>query len=264
MKTSLTLIYFLILSTLVSCNHKVTVKVEKETSILSNLETKVDNTEVILWPRGVARKNSVTQGVVVRIKVPQISKDDGQALFKRHHINSWILKINRQQAGRAQPIGYLNIPFFAKTTKRASAYYKIQHAFFEISYAAAYTSARFREFDCPAFGHNRKVSDVTISYGNAFSDSISSGYPHEFNSKVEPVGIIPTKFNAGNSIAGTYSVELGLFDSDTGNLHGDFIAVDGLINIPIEETAVLPGCPTGEEFYPPSPGTDIRKFKFNP
>src|SRR5690606_15712430 len=111
----------------------------------------------------------------------------------------------------------------------------------KIYYAAAYASERFRNFKCPAFGHNKRINDMDIVGGNEEFE-IHLGQASSYGEKPQLVELNPSSFNGGNSLVGEYWIEIAPYDSQNRLIHAPFKKIPSHLVIKSEDIVHVKSC----------------------
>ena len=260
MKTIILLIITSLLA--ISCKKEAYISTEKGRNTLIDIDARLSKVDVKPWTVGKARDRGISQGISIKIELPEIDEDSMRTLASKHSINGWLVRLQKEKDAVTTTIGEIYVPFYATKSGEAQLLFQSSILYFQVFYAAAYNSSRFRLFHCPAFDHRKEIDSVDLtSKGKTFSIPVGT-MPEGLAGDPSPVGIGTTKFNGGHSLKGEYYGELALLNYKTKTLYSDFYRFDGTLTINKELRIDLPECKGIKEELEPVGRKDIRKFKF--
>jgi hypothetical protein len=193
------------------------------------------------WKVGQNRSQVVSKGFLVEVSMTPLEEEHAVRLTELYGINSWIVRILKVDGPRRKEVGYSYIPFFSSNTRTGRSFVEISSITFKINYAAA-ISGNMRSFKCPAFDHNRLITNGEIQSYDAGIDSIKTTPVFGIQKPVELNQLVPPVFNGGNSLQGKYQVELALYDSAKRKVFGSWAPAKGQVNIEYEKQIGIVGC----------------------
>lgn len=235
---------WLILFIILGCRNESSLVEGNGRLTLKDVEMKLSNLNDIDWKVGTPKKNSVvTQSIVFSVELPYLDEASRETLYKRYGMDGWILRLTQKVGSQQIPMGEVYAPMAGiKNQRNKNVEIKqTKSVSIKIFYAAAYMSERFRTFNCPAFGHNRKVSDMEI-FGDFSLLNLPIKSPEKFNSTPMIAELNPAAFNAGHSLVGDYFVEVALFSLKNKTLGTSFTPLKEIIRIGTEEKISVNGC----------------------
>jgi len=200
----------------------------------------IENVSNIEWKVGPGFKQTVSKGVLVKIRFPLLEKDNITELDKRN-IDSWIVRVSKSNLNSRQVIGYVYIPLRITGTRVVT---QRSQSFFNIYYAAASPSPRFENFMCPAFGHQKLIENIELEKGNVLNSNliVSTADSVAISATVEKFGVRPVSFNAGPSLVGEYMIEISAYNAKKQIRMSNFMEVPGVIKIKSETEVPIKGC----------------------
>lgn len=172
----------------------------------------VSHLNEITWLVGQRREEKISQSFTFIIDLPKIKDQDLDFLRDEKGIDAWILRLIAVRGPETQDLGSLYSLFRQKKMTRGVQAGTASTVSMKVFYAAAYASERLRNFKCPAFGHTKRISSMTIEGSNdEFSITVGQSVP--YNEKSQLVELSPSAFNGGNSLTGNYYIEIAAYDS---------------------------------------------------
>jgi hypothetical protein len=180
---------------------------------LRPVEMEISHLNEIRWNVGMRREREVSQSFTFIVDLPRVGEEDLDYLTKEKGVDAWILRLIATHGADAQDLGSLYAPFRPRRLgRRGMDSNAPKSVTFKVFYAAAFASERFRGFKCPAFGHNRKITDLAI-LGENREFSITLGPEMPYPEKTQLVELQPSSFNGGNGLTGEYFVEIAPYNS---------------------------------------------------
>ena len=173
--------------------------------------------------------------------MPKVDKEDLEYLTKLKGVNSWILRLIVQRGSKEQDLGSLYARFSSTKSARGKSGGAPTSVSVKVFYAAAYPSERFRFFDCPAFDHNKRISDMSIE-GVKEGFDINFAQPVPYPEKSHLVELTPSSFNAGNSLVGKYFIEIAPYNYDTKMIYDSFKRIPMYVEVVSEEGQIIKSC----------------------
>lgn len=225
----------------VSCTKYAEVSREAVGVEIKPVEMEISHLNEIEWNVGKRKEEKVSQSFTFIVDLPKIKEDDVDYLIESKATDAWILRLIVQRGSEVQDLGSLYTLLRPQRLGRGSSGAAPTSVTFKVFYAAAYASERFRAFKCPAFGHDRKISDMSIS-GSSDEFSLPLGASVSYNEKSHLVELTPTGFNAGNSLVGDYYVEIAAYDSKRKVIHSPFKRIPSYVSVKSEDRINVPSC----------------------
>jgi hypothetical protein len=235
---------WLFLLILLGCRNESPLLEQNGRLFIKGAEVKIDNLNETNWQVGRPRRRStVTQNFVFTITLPYLEESAKKTLYEKYGLDGWVLKITHRYGSQEVILGHVYAPMAGMKHRRLQdiEINQTKSVAIKISYAASYISERFRAFDCPAFGHNRKLNDINVQ-GTYSPMDIEVRYPSGFYIKPEIAELTPSNFNAGNSLTGDYTFELALYSLKNRAIATAFIPIKQSIKVGLEERVDVNGC----------------------
>jgi hypothetical protein len=207
---------------------------------LEPVSMEISHLNEIEWKVG-PKKDELTQSITFIVDLPKLKADDLHFLSDQKGIDSWLIRIISRQSSKDQDIGSMYVLFKPSYAGRGASIGSTSSVTMRLMYAAAFMSERFRQFKCPAFAHNKKVSSMKISGSNDdFSIQLTGGM--NYNDKAQMVGLRPTDFNVGHSLVGDYHIEIAAYDSKKKMILSNFKRLPMSVSVQSEEILSVEGC----------------------
>lgn len=235
-------LFTLILTSLLSysCSRQAELNKTGAQTELQGIKMEISHLNEIEWRIGKRKAKEVTQSITFIVDLPRVSKDDLDYLMKEKNMDAWILRLIAEKGSKQQDLGSLYAPLKPKKVSRGFPS-SISCVSLKIYYAAAYASERFRSLECPAFGHDKKISDMEIQ-GDNESFSLLFGSTSSYPERSQEVELTPSSFNAGNTLEGTYFIEVAGYNSAQKNLVSSFKRIPMKVVVQDEEAIHLSEC----------------------
>lgn len=225
-----------------SCTRTAEVSRDSLNANISPVSMEISHLDQIEWPVGKRNEEKVGQSFTFIVDMPRLSESDMDYLTERYGIDGWILRLIVRRGSETQDLGSLYSLFRPKKSSRSSFNSgSATSVSLKIFYAAAYASERFRKLKCPAFGHSRKISSMSIE-GKNEDFAITVGNAIHYGEKSQRVELTPSSFNAGHSLVGEYFIEIAPYNSKTKTIHGGFKRIPMFINIAQEKIIRIKSC----------------------
>jgi hypothetical protein len=209
---------------------------------LSPIQMEVSHLNEIEWQVGKKRESEVSQSLTFIIDLPKIKDSDLEFLKEQKGIDAWIIRLIVNRGSQTQDLGSLYALFKPRKISRGIQNSgSISSVTVKVYYAAAYASERFRAFKCPAFGHRKKISNMQIQ-GENEDFSLSIGQAQPYNEKSHGVELTPSSFNGGNSLIGTYYLEIAPYDSVKKYTHSSFKRIPMYVTVDREDSIEVKSC----------------------
>lgn len=255
------------ISLLFSCSIKLDLTSSSGHQTLKEANFFIDNFSPIGWSVGSDDRTHIHKGFTLTLFYPKLTNDIKKNLLEKK-IDSWLIQFNRIKNGGRETLGYIRIPFKQTITNFYLPYIMKRHNkfFIKIIYASIAPSKRFEKFECPAFGHDRKISQT--SYESMYPVKVINIFPHHTISypykELITGGFQAIEFNGGQTLKGKYFTRAALFNSKEQTLYSDFQESDNYLFIEEEERVTIPGCSESSPTPPRknSDNNDIQRFKF--
>ena len=233
---------FMILILCYSCTKYAEVSRDAVGIHLNPVQMEISHLNKIQWKVGLKKDYKVNQSITFIIDMPKIKTSDLEYLTEHKGIDSWILRLIVNRGSKAQDLGSLYTLFKPKRQSRGmEGSGSISSVTLKIYYAAAYASERFRAFKCPAFNHNKRISDMKIN-GQNDEFSLNIAQASLYNEKSSPVELAPSSFNGGNSLEGDYFIEIAPYDTVKKVIHSSFKRIPMYISVVREENVSVNSC----------------------
>lgn len=226
---------------------------------LSQVRWSVPTMSEGLWKVGRIYRDTVSKSLNVVLALPPLASDDIDYLAEAFGIDAWLVRIIQSNAqGSRIELITLYAPFRGVQKGRASSQ-PMKAISFSLTYAAWAISERFRRFQCPAFSHDRRLTDWNL-VGDDAPLEFPISFISSFNEKLIVSELVPTALNIGNSMVGDYSFEIALFSSTKKQLYSPFVKLPQRVHVASEKTVSVEGCAgIHPEYEPISPETVPRK-----
>ena len=232
---------FLIVLLACSCSKKSLLSKDSMGLRLANVQMNVSHLNEIEWLIGKNKEATVTQSFVFLVDMPKVNEDDLAFLSKHKNIDSWILRLIVQRRSEKQDLGSLYTRFRSKTTARGQGGGAPSSVTIKVYYAAAFPSERFRFFQCPAFSHSKRITQMKIS-GSEEPFEIPIDHVSSYPEKSHPVELSPSSFNGGNSLEGEYYLEIAPYDSEKKVIHAPFKRIPTYVEVLSEQSVQVKSC----------------------
>lgn len=247
MKLRLSLILIALLG-LLACTKKAELKKDGVGVELAGLVWEIGSTSEGRWKVGKHLSNTVTKNVNFVLKLPKIDGTDMEFMAATYKVDAWLIRVIQTSAqnGRMELVT-LYAPFIARSAARSTGQ-MMKSVSFNLTYAAAAMSERFRRFNCPAFSHNKRVDDWTV-VGEPAPVSVVIQPQGTFNEKLKPSDLVPMTLNVGHTMVGDYTVEVALFSTATKQIYSSFKALPQGLRVSAEDAIQIDGCDGVHEEY---------------
>jgi hypothetical protein len=234
---------FLFLSLLLalSCTRYASFEKEAVGIHIQPVQMEIYHLEEMKWYVGSWKQETISQSFTFMIDLPKIKKDDLDYLSEHKGIDAWIVRIIASQGSKNLDLGSLYTIWKPKKMARGVQAEGTSSVLIKIYYAAGYASQRFRTFKCPAFGHDKRITHMSVEgHNDEFTISLSKEMPYKEKSQL--VELSPSSFNAGNSLIGTYYAEIAAYDSKRKMIHSSFKRIPMSIRVSGEERVRVKSC----------------------
>ena len=234
-------IYALCLILLSSCTKYATVTTESVGTLIQGVNMEVFQLNDIEWFVGKKKEKKISQSITFIVTMPEVKEDDLSYLTEQKGIDAWIVRLIERKSGEDRDLGSLYTLFKPRVSGRGAQAGPASSVTIKIYYAAAYASERFRSFRCPAFEHNKKITDMMIEgEDEVFEMVTTSGTP--YNEKSQLIELTPSSFNAGHTLIGTYFLEIAPYDTKRKMIYAAFKRLPMHVTIKGEESVSIPSC----------------------
>lgn len=208
---------------------------------ISGVKMDISQLDEISWWIGAKKKEvEVTQSITFLLDMPKVKEDDLNHLLKGREIDSWLVRVIQIKGSKSQDLGSLLTPFFPRHHGRAHRS-TAGLAAIKIYYAAAYASERLRNFKCPAFAHDKRITGMSVE-GDNRDFEINVGTFKSYMEKSQEVQLTPSSFNGGNSLQGEFHFEIAPYNSKKHGLMGDFKRIPRFVKIKTEQSIDVKSC----------------------
>lgn len=235
---------WLLLLLVLSCRNESSLIEKNGRLFIQNAEVKIDNLSETNWQVGrPRRRTSLSQSIIFTISLPYLEESAKETLHKKYEMDGWVIKINHKYGSQETVMGHVYAPMAGvkHQRQREVEINQTKSIAIKISYAASYISERFRAFDCPAFLHNRKVTDYDI-VGDDRPIDIEVKSPSGFYLKPEIAELTPSNFNAGESLIGDYTFEIALYSLKNRTIGTPFVPLPQAVRVGLEKRLEVNGC----------------------
>ena len=232
---------FLTVFILLSCSKSAKLSKEAIGLRLTEVEMNLHHLREIEWAVGKKKEATVAQSFTFEVEMPKVDEDDLNYLTELKGIDAWILRLIVQKGSEQQDLGSLYARFRPKKILRGQGGGAPTNVVLKVYYSAAFPSERFRDFQCPAFQHNKRIKQMRIAgETKPFEISIEGAIPYPEKSQL--VELTPSSLNGGNSLVGEYFVEIAPYDSEKKLIHAPFKRLPAYIEVTSEEAQSIESC----------------------
>lgn len=263
MKKVFLLLFFLIFS---SCQKYSQFKEVNGTITILPTVSKIEAINVVKWRVGPRRKQLVSKGIEIKIRFPVLSREHLDHLLEKSNVNAWLITVRKNNLVRSQVMERAYIPLVVPGTEKAryrARVRQMKNGYVTIFYADAAVSSRHANFACPAFRHNKLITEVALEETVAqnspiilrpFKKDKVLSKVNEFNYQPEPV-------NGEKSLEGRYTIEIALYNSKTKTILSNSYRLSQYAKVLKEKEVAITGC---DNFEIPrmKEGGGIKDFKF--
>jgi len=228
--------------------------------------SRIEDISVVKWRVGPRRKQLVSKGIEIKINFPILERDHLDHLLEKSNVNAWLITVRKNNMVRAEVMERAYIPLVVPGTDKSRYKARIRqmkNGYVRIFYADAAVSARFAEFACPAFKHNKLITEVKIEETapqntpiilNKYKKDKILARVNEFSYRPEPV-------NGEKSLEGRYTIEIALYNSKTKTVLSNSYRLSQYAIVAREKEVPITGC---ENFKVPDfkEGGGVKDFKF--
>jgi hypothetical protein len=163
------------------------------------------------WHVGKKKEVELSQSFTFIVDLPKMRDDDLDTLIKEKEVDSWIVRLIQSKGPTTQDLGSMYTLFRPKKVTRVSAAGPAGSVTVKVYYAAAFASERFRRQECPMFEHDKKIVDLSVQ-GSSEEITVPIGQSNSYNERAQLIELVPSSFNGGNSLHGTYYIELAAYN----------------------------------------------------
>lgn len=203
---------------------------------LKQVESEIHMTKEIEWEVGKKKEVEISKGIRFSTTIPKLTEQAKEALFNKHQIDSWLIKVSRLSRGMSKDLGHFFIRFanMSRTTKD----YTIN-----LYYHAAAVSKRFRNFHCPAFNHRFEIEDYSLDRRpNSQATDVYIRPVQKIFAKVSKHGFTPPIMSGGRSLIGNYVVDIALYNSKSKYRFSKWLPTNGIIRVTQEIPRSVASC----------------------
>lgn len=220
-------------------------------------ETKIDK-----WKVGPLRKQLVSKGVTNSIQFPQFDRESLDRLITDFGVNSWLVRVRRRAYSVNTTVGYMYIPLVVPGTQAENKFrrHQIKGGVFSLFYSAAAVSKRFENFECPAFNHDRLITEANISKSSDKNEVLYNGVTDNVivQAPVTEFNYAGNILNAGETLVGDYDVDLALYNHKFKERKSNFVTLNSYVSVKRESRITINGC---EGFKIPPKEEDVDRAK---
>lgn len=234
-------VLFLISLFLCSCTEYAELKKEGVSLQVAPVKMQISHLKEIEWRVGNRKEKEVSQSFTFLVDLPTVKEEDLEFLIEQKNIDAWILRLIQIRPSQTQDLGSVFAQFKPQKISRTSHASIPTSVSFKVNYAAAFASARFKSFKCPAFGHNKKITSMTIA-GENEEFGIDIGKINSYAEKNTKTQLTPASFNGGNTLVGEYQIEIAPYDSKKKIIHGAFQKLPMSVVVKGEESVNIQEC----------------------
>jgi hypothetical protein len=247
------LLFFLIFS---SCQKYSQFKEVDGTITILPTVSKIEAINVVKWRVGPRRKQLVSKGIEIKIRFPVLSREHLDHLLEKSNVNAWLITVRKNNLVRSQVMERAYIPLVVPGTEKAryrARVRQMKNGYVTIFYADAAVSPRYANFACPAFRHNKLITEVALEETVAQNSPIILS-PFKKDYQPEPV-------NGEKSLEGRYTIEIALYNSKTKTILSNSYRLSQYAKVLKEKEVPITGC---DNFEIPrmKEGGGIKDFKF--
>lgn len=233
---------FIALVLSISCSRNAEVSKDSFGVRISNVKMDIAQLNEVTWWIGAKKKEEkVSQSITFMVDMPHLSKEDLKFLITKRNVDSWLVRVIQVKGSQSQDLGSLITPFVPKKHGRGSNMSPSSHAAIKIFYAAAYASERMRNFKCPAFSHDKRITSMSVKGDNDEVEIILTGAV-SYKEKAQQVQLSPSSFNGGHTLQGQFHLAIAPYDSKRQMLLGEFKQIPRYVDIEREESVFVASC----------------------
>jgi hypothetical protein len=235
------MIFLCSLIIITSCSKKARVITEGVGSYLTSLDWQLDSVSEVKTKAGRSLTANITKNLTIGLKLPQFESDSEIYLYDNYGIDSWLIRVYQKNTLASQiELSTIYVPFRSRVKGRDTSL-ATKAVSFALTYAAYAISERFRRFSCPAFGHDKTLSDWSIDEEKQpLEIAVKSISP--YNGPLKKSELVPLALNAGHSLVGEFWFEVALLNSVNKNLYSQFYRLPITIKVLREKSESLTGC----------------------
>lgn len=237
-------------------------KGEKATIVPSG--TSIAKGEVVTWKVGLLRRQRVSKGIKVKLNFPQLDKADLEDLISELKIDGWLVRVRQRTLVTSQTLDQFYIPLLIPDLGKSDLKIKqVESGFVNLYYSAAAISGRFENFQCPAFGHRRKITKFKVIDIKGADRSIRGDKKGgiRFMEKINTYDYKPLSINIGKTMNGEYFFEIALFNKEKKLRKSNWYTLHQAIKVSGEKLVALKGCKNFKIPEVDSKTDDIRDFQ---
>ncbi len=209
---------------------------------LEQVKMDISHLNEIEWWVGAKRNEHISQSLTFIVDLPKVTEEDLHIIHKERDVDSWIIRVIAERPNQTQDIGSFYVPFKRQIKGRVTGGGSTPvSATLKIYYAAAYASERFRNMNCPAFGHNKKIKKMKIESSDSTFD-IFTNKSMAYGEKSQQVELSASSFNGGNSLIGNYYLEIAPYNSEKKIIRADFKRIPSYISVIQEDAIKVKSC----------------------
>lgn len=235
------LLYLSVLIGLLGCSKESILLREGVGVRLTEAQWGVASLSEVKWKVGKHLSNTISKNLNLLLSLPKIDGDDVIFLQTTYGVDAWLVKIIQSNVVSSQmELVTLYAPFLVRQTGRSGGILT-KSLSFNLTYAAAAISERFRRFNCPAFSHDKRLKEWEV-VGEEKPIEILIRPESRFDEKLKLNELVPTTLNVGNSMVGEYYIEVALFNTAQKQIFSSFQRLPFHLKVLSEDSIVVDGC----------------------
>lgn len=225
-----------------SCTDRVKLNKASVRDTLTHLNPHIESVHHNQWKVGKSFEHKISKSLTLVIKFNPFETEDADYLYKRFGVDSWIVKLEQHSSSQTKTIGFIQVPFNSTNRGRVRGVRQINSVSVNLVYAAAYMSERFRNFKCPAFGHDKIIDEHQLIEIENAPESLNIGGATRLNDKPSMIELTPTDYNMGHSLKGKYLFSMALYNSKSGKTVSEFLALRNVLEVSKEKRIEIASC----------------------
>ncbi|MEI8347281.1 MAG: hypothetical protein WCG27_07425 [Pseudomonadota bacterium] len=232
-KFSLIFILVLLLG-LWGCEDKIAFESKEGRTLAKNVRGHIDDIEAVNWDVDWPTTKNVTSAVLIKIILPAISTADVELLSQKHGVDSWLVMTYKETNYRKTLLGTSSTNFIQGWDGNIVN--------MKVYYNDMLSSELLKKFACPINGHNKVVGGLKVQ-SNVSEHRQTSLYPtNMLYPDAQSQMLTPPKWNGGNTLEGTYTVEFAFFNRKEKQVYGDIFNAENKAVVAKESTFNYQSC----------------------
>lgn len=255
----------LVLAIFSSCQKKSEVFYTRQRVVIKPTWSGVESLKIIPWRVGLMRNITISRGIQITIRLPQLKKKDLRYLVDKFGVDSWIMKVKRKGMMRYETMGYFYVPLILPGQRNAMRINQMKAGNFKIYYASSAVSSRLSNLPCPAFKHDLLIEKTSIKESKPLINNliVSPAEEKRILSRVEEFSYANTILNGGKELRGEYFIELAFYNKERKSKLSNFIELEDTASVLVERSNPIAGCES-YQIPPFKEGENPREqFKWN-